>query len=81
MSEMDSNTELARDQALAKKRVRALARTDRLRELRDIAGLSQSDVARALGVAPSQVSRWESDETHPSGRRALELLELLEDLG
>lgn len=78
---MSPNTELARDQALAKKRIRALARTDRLRELRDIAGLAQSDVARALDVAPSQVSRWERELTRPSGRHAQDLLELLEDLG
>ena len=77
---MPSDTEAARGQALAKKRVRALARTDRLRELRDIAGLSQSDIARALDVAPSQVSRWERKLTRPSGRHAVELLELLEDL-
>jgi DNA-binding transcriptional regulator YiaG len=75
-----SSTDAARDQALAKKRVRALARTDRLRELRDTAGLSQSDVARALNVAPSQVSRWERNLTRPSGRYAVELLDLLEDL-
>jgi DNA-binding transcriptional regulator YiaG len=77
---MVADTEVAKDRALALKRVRSLARTDRLRELRDTAGLSQSDVARALDVAPSQVSRWERALTRPNGRHAMELLQLLEDL-
>jgi excisionase family DNA binding protein len=65
-------------EAHAKKRVRRLVRTDRLREIREDQGLSQADVARHLGVSPSNVSRWESDKSKPRGRHAVRLLELLE---
>src|SRR5262245_16738131 len=65
-------------EARALMRVRRLAKTDRLRELRVDQGLSQSDVARHLGVNPSTVSRWESEDARPRGRHAVRLLELLE---
>jgi len=70
--------DIAKDQLIARKRVHRLILTDRLRELREEAGLSQSDIARAIGVAPSQVSRWESGVSQPRPAHALTLLELLE---
>jgi len=39
--------------------------------------LSQSDVARALGLNQSAVCRWESGKARPRGRHAVALLELL----
>lgn len=68
----------AQNEALALRRVHRLVKTDRLREIREAAGLSQSDVARSLGVAPSSVSRWESDDTRPRGPHAVALLELID---
>jgi DNA-binding transcriptional regulator YiaG len=55
-----------------------LAQTGRLTELREQQGLSQSDLARFLGIQPSSVSRWESGKARPRGPRAVAVLELLE---
>lgn len=68
------------DNATALKRVHRLARTGQLVELRESVGLSQGDVARAVGVNQSAVSRWESSKARPRPRHAVELLDLLEDL-
>jgi DNA-binding transcriptional regulator YiaG len=65
--------------ALALKRVHNLARRGKLAELREGTGLSQSDVARALGVHQSSVARWESAESRPRPDHAVALLELLDD--
>jgi transcriptional regulator with XRE-family HTH domain len=56
-----------------------LARTDRLRSLRERLGLTQSDVARHIGVDPSNVSRWEAGLARPRPRHAAALLALLEE--
>jgi DNA-binding transcriptional regulator YiaG len=63
---------------LALKRVHRLARTGRLAELREALGLSQADIARAIGVRQSTVARWESGDIHPRGHHAVALLEVLE---
>jgi DNA-binding transcriptional regulator YiaG len=67
-----------KNETLAIRRVHRLAKLDRLRELREENGLSQSDVARYLDLNPSSVSRWEGALSRPNGRHALALLELLE---
>jgi DNA-binding transcriptional regulator YiaG len=59
-------------------RIRHLVKKSRLAELREDLGLSQSDIARALGVHPSQVSRWEADRQRPRPAHAVALLELLD---
>lgn len=41
----------------------------RLRELREAAGLSQTALAKAVGVSRNDVSQWESDTTQPSTKR------------
>jgi transcriptional regulator with XRE-family HTH domain len=41
----------------------------RLRELREGAGLSQLQLARLTGVSRNAVSQWESGQTQPSSRR------------
>jgi DNA-binding transcriptional regulator YiaG len=80
MEPMNQSTEGAEQlrEAPALKRVRQLAKTDRLRELREEVGLSQSDVARHLGVDASRVSRWEAGLARPRPAHAVALLELLE---
>jgi SOS-response transcriptional repressor LexA len=37
----------------------------RLRKLRDLVGLNQSDIARALGIKPQAVQKWEAGLTAP----------------
>ncbi len=66
------------DEAIALKRIHALAKTGRLAELRESVGLSQGDVARALAINQSCVSRWESGKAKPLGRNAVRLLTLLD---
>lgn len=39
---------------------------DRIRAARTAAGLSQRQLARALGVSPSAVAQWELDDTKPT---------------
>ncbi len=50
------------------------------RALREEAGLSQQDLADALGVKRETISRWERDERHPRGRYLLAYVELLREL-
>lgn len=49
----------------------------RLREAREEAGLSQREVARQLGIAPSTVSRWERGEARPRSDALPRLAEVL----
>jgi len=70
----------AEREARALQRFRRLAKSDRLRELREEQGLSQAATGRAVGVARSQVSRWEAGTQTPRPRHALAILALLEEL-
>lgn len=67
------------EEVRAKRRVAWLASRGLLTQRREEAGLTQTDVARYMGIAPSNISRWESQRAHPRGDRAVELLRLLED--
>jgi DNA-binding transcriptional regulator YiaG len=49
-----------------------------LTEARESIGLSQGDVARAIGVSQAAVSKWESGDALPLARHAVALLELLD---
>jgi DNA-binding transcriptional regulator YiaG len=60
--------------------VRARCRTGEAAQLRTAAGLSQSDVARTLGVSPAAINRWERGPRSPSGTAALRYASLLEML-
>ena len=71
--------ETALAHALALKRFRSLVQTGRLGERREAVGLSQGDLARAIGVNPSTVSRWEIGARRPRPRHAVAVLELLDD--
>ena len=69
------------DQLLDDVRVRkTLPKPDIRRGLRLLAGLSQGDIARTLGVTCATVSRWESGQREPSGRRGVAYARLLEAL-
>jgi transcriptional regulator with XRE-family HTH domain len=67
-------------EAQALKRFIRLARSGRLAELRENAGLRQTDVAEAIGVDASRVSRWETSmgRERPRPRHAVALLEVLD---
>lgn len=49
----------------------------RLRDLREAAGLSQSKLAELTGVTRNAVSQWEAGETQPSTRRLAKLAKAL----
>jgi transcriptional regulator with XRE-family HTH domain len=48
-----------------------------IRERRKFLGLTQTELARRLGISPSMVTRLESGEREPSARLLLRLLEVL----
>lgn len=50
---------------------------NRIAEARQKAGLSQSELARQLGIRPQSVQAWESGQTAPRARRIAEVAEVL----
>lgn len=60
--------------------VRRLAASGAARGIRQAACLSLTDVARAVGVTPSAISRWERGVRAPHGEAALRYAELLRKL-
>lgn len=51
---------------------------ERIRKARVLHGLSQSDLARKLEVAPGSVSTWESGKRRPSDEIKLRLADLFQ---
>lgn len=51
---------------------------DKIRELRKQCGLSQEDVATALGVSRQAVTKWESGASLPSSANMIKLAELFQ---
>lgn len=49
---------------------RDAARSGRAARLRRAAGVSQSELAAAVGVTPSAISRWESGRRYPRAEAA-----------
>lgn len=49
----------------------------RLRRLREAAGLTQSELAKAAGVSRNAVSQWEAGVTQPSARRLMSVAKAL----
>lgn len=49
---------------------------NRAKELRQMAGMQQKEVAVAIGVSRPTVSEWEHQKKDPSGNRLLKLAEL-----
>jgi transcriptional regulator with XRE-family HTH domain len=70
----------AAEESLAVARVRSWLRTGRARAIRKRAGLSQADVAKAVGTDHPQVSRWESGLYAPVRGTALRLALLYDGL-
>jgi DNA-binding transcriptional regulator YiaG len=51
--------------------------TGRARELRERAGLSRSEVARALGTSSRTIYKWERDQRAPMRHNAVKYARLL----
>lgn len=51
---------------------------NRIRKSRKALGLTQNEVAKAVGVKESAVSQWENDSTEPSGRNLNTLCQILQ---
>ncbi len=51
--------------------VRQAIATGRAKRVRELSGLSMSELARRVGVRPATVSRWESGHRRPAGDAAL----------
>jgi len=60
---------------------RQLARSGRGARLRELAGLSQTDIAKLIGVSSSTVSRWESGERAPRSEHAVLYAKALRAIG
>lgn len=59
---------------------RRLLRSGEARDIRVAAGLSQSEIARSIGVTAGAISRWEGRERRPVGEPAVAYAELLRSL-
>ncbi len=69
------------DQLISRARVRSALPTPPVRRLiREQSSLTQSDVARVLGVDRASVSRWESGEQFPRGSVREAYVQLLDRL-
>lgn len=51
---------------------------DRITELRNAAGVSQYDLAKALDVSRQAVSKWENDQSSPDTYHLIQLADLLD---
>jgi len=72
------------DRLTAVIRARSALRVGRFRELRERHGLSQRELARALGVDESALSRWETHSRVPregAAERLYAVLRVLENEG
>jgi len=56
---------------------REAARSGRGAQLRRAAGLSQGEMAKALGLSGAAISRWEAGERRPAGDAAVAYARLL----
>jgi transcriptional regulator with XRE-family HTH domain len=50
---------------------------NRIKELRNKAGLRQEDLAKKLNIAQNTLSYWESGKTEPSGEALIKLADIL----
>ncbi len=60
--------------------VRQAIASGRAARVRELAGLSRSELARRVGVRPATVSRWESGHRRPGGAKALAYGEALREI-
>ena len=54
-----------------------MAISDRIAKARKAAGLTQSELARRLGIRPQSVQSWEAGITAPRARRLTQVAEVL----
>ena len=59
---------------------RDATRSGRGERLRVAAGLSQGEMAAAIGVTPACISRWEAGDRRPRGAAAVAYAQLLREL-
>ena len=59
---------------------REAARSGRGERLRTAAGISQGELAAAIGVTPACISRWEAGDRRPRGVAAMAYAQLLRSL-
>jgi len=59
---------------------REAALSGRAARLRRAAGLSQREVARAVGVTAGCITRWENGERRPTGKVAVEYGRVLREI-
>lgn len=61
-------------------KLREQVKNGEARRIREAAKVSQSEIARVLGVPPSTISVWEAGKRVPTGASALRYAELLDEL-
>ena len=71
----------ASNEAVALASVRRMVRSGEARLIRQRSGVSQAELARAIGATPGAVCHWESGSRIPHGILALRLLATLVALG
>lgn len=71
---------MSTEEVLRLSRVRSMMRSGEARRIREEANISQSEVARALGVSVPTVSRWENGGRHAREEHAIAYLNLLDAL-
>lgn len=49
----------------------------KIRQFREQAGLTQKQLAEAVGVDQSAVARWENDENNPTAARIMQIADVL----
>jgi DNA-binding XRE family transcriptional regulator len=69
-----------REEAFHLAEARQLALSGGGRMLRELAGLNQSELARAVDVDQSTLWRWEAGERVPSGEHAIRYAKFLREL-
>lgn len=51
---------------------------NRIKELREAAGLKQSELADRMGVRPPSVFKWENGQAQPTAENLLKLADILD---
>jgi len=71
---------LSVEELLLLSEARQLAASGRGRQIRESAGVSQSELAAAIGVTIAGISKWESGQRRPTGPGAIRYAQLLREL-
>lgn len=62
-------------------RVRRMVETGAAKAVREAAGLSLAEIAKAADVTRATVWRWEAGERRPHGAAAVRYMRVLEEIG